>query len=43
MLEAIICREFKWTHYEYESQPAWLITTITQMLQQEAAARKKDN
>jgi len=42
MVQAVICREMKWTYEEYLDAPSWFIDMIVDMLQAEARANKKD-
>jgi len=41
MLEALICERYGWTHQEYESQPAYLLDTILEMIKAEGEENSK--
>jgi len=37
MIEVLLCREMKWDHEQYESQPSWFKDVLFILLQEEAA------
>jgi hypothetical protein len=41
MLRAIICREMGWTWQQYDQQPTFFLTYISEAMHAEAAAAKK--
>jgi hypothetical protein len=43
MVAALVCREYGWRYEDYEAQPSWFITTIIEMLQQEAEESNRKN
>lgn len=43
MIAAIVCREFGWTIYEYEEQPADFIEVVTRMISVENAEQNRRN
>jgi hypothetical protein len=43
MVAAPVCRAFGWDWHTYQNQPAWFITVILAMLEQEAEESKRRN